>query len=117
MSWWNPFKAIANIVTKAVSTIIEAVSDAFGEHELGQKIAGVFEAVVETIVDVVVDIAMGVATSTPVQAVISVITDIAEGAKDVYDALNPAESAVEVAATDAGVLESTADYGSDDMLM
>ncbi|KZK75909.1 hypothetical protein PsW64_01044 [Pseudovibrio sp. W64] len=117
MGWWNPFKAIANVVTKAVSAVIETVSDAFGQHELGQKIAGVFEAVVDTVVDVVVDIAVGVATSNPVTAVVSVITNIAEGVKDVYDALNPASETVEVAAADAPVLEGNADYGSDDMLM
>ncbi|SFU06266.1 hypothetical protein SAMN05444141_107254 [Pseudovibrio denitrificans] len=117
MGWWNPFKAIANVVTKAVSAVIEGVSTALGEPELGKKIAGVFEAVVDTVVDVVVDIAVGVATSNPVTAVVNVITNIAEGAKDIYDALNPASDPVEVAAADAPVLEGATDYGSDDMLM
>ena len=118
MSWWNPFKAIANAVIDAVSTVIEKVADAFDAHELGQKIAGVFESVAETVVDVVVDIAVGVATSTPVQAVVNVVVDIAEGATGIYDALNPAGE-TEVAALEApeASLDSTANYGSDDMLM
>ncbi len=117
MGWWNPFKAIANIVVNAVSSVIEGVATALGQPELGKKIAGVFEAVAETVVDVVVDIAVGVATSKPVEAVVNVVTDIAEGVSDIVKALNGTETTTEVAALEAPAAEAAHDYGSDDMLM
>ncbi|KZL15368.1 hypothetical protein PsAD2_03624 [Pseudovibrio axinellae] len=117
MGWWNPFEAIADVATQAIATVIEGVATALGEPVLGKQIADVFEAVTETIVDVVVDIAVGVSTSTPVQATINVVIDLAEGAKDVYDALTEPVTPTELAMTDAPGLELTANYGSDDMLL
>ncbi len=118
MGWWNPFKAIAKAVVDVAAAVIEGVSAAFGEPELGKKIAGVFEAVADTVVDVAYNIAVGVITSTPVTATIKVVFELVEGAVDVYQALNePSDTAIEVAGAGAPALEAAHDYGSDDMLM